>query len=287
MRMTPLALVAALACALLAPTASPSVLVTRDAKDVKLEIDRAGRALITYRQGGKLRRVLAWGAVNDQVSMRLDYSGGRGAWKRFRDASRRYDGPRLPLLVTARKAPDGSYWALQAWQRKLPNFGAEPRDRLQRAYELHLSHWRGNELPTLEVWLDWVFDGEFRHLFGRLTYRGKPVFGHSNTPSGTPTDPYGRNVYVDTLDSAYGPGWKRENSFLTHKPRGTFCYGFYARNGVTGQGSAYRVTVLGPGATPIVRWQGADPGQYDAQRDAELYELQRQVVGDDPRCQRR
>jgi len=41
-----------------------------------------------------------------------------------------------------------------------------------------------------------------------------------------PLDSYGRNVFVDTFGSAYGPGWKRENSFLTHGPGGAFCYGF-------------------------------------------------------------
>ena len=49
--------------------------------------------------------------------------------------------------------------------------------------------------------------------------------------AGHPLDAFGRNIFVDTLDSAYGPGWKRENSFLTHKPTGAFCYGFYPRAG--------------------------------------------------------
>jgi hypothetical protein len=280
------ALVAALAATIAAVPAPASVLVARDAKDVRLEVDRNGRALITYRQGGTVRHVLASGAVDEQVTMRLDYSGGRGAWKTFRDASGRYDGPQLPWFVTAVKARDGSYWALQSWQRKLPNFGAEPNDGLQRAWELHLSHWRGGEVPKLEVWTDWVWSGRFRHLFGRLTYKGTPVFGHSNTPAGVPTDPFGRNLYLDTFGSGYGAGWERENSFLTHKPRGTFCYGFYAHDGVLGDGSRYRISVLGPGATPVVVWEGADPGPYDREIDLQLYELQRQIVGDDPRCQK-
>ena len=41
---------------------------------------------------------------------------------------------------------------------------------------------------------------------------------------GQPLDSFGRNLYLDTLDSAYGTGWKRENSFLTHKGDGVFCY---------------------------------------------------------------
>ncbi len=47
-------------------------------------------------------------------------------WRTFRDACRPYDGPALPLLITACKAPDGTYWALQAWQRNLPMRGFEP-----------------------------------------------------------------------------------------------------------------------------------------------------------------
>lgn len=283
------AAVALLALASAAP-AFGSTLVARDATGVRLEIDRKGRALVTYRSGGRLHRVLAWGAVNEQLTMRLDYAGGYGAfgtpvWKRFKDASRSYDGPPLPWLVVARKAPDGSYWALQAWQRALPNQGKEPDSRQRRAWELRLSHWRG-ELPQLEVWTDWVMRGRYRHLFGRYTYRGKPVYGYRNTPGGRPLDKLSRNVYLDTFDSPYGPGWRRENSFLTHRPRGNFCYGFYPRGGVPGVGTRYRITVIGPGVAPDVSWEGPDPGPYDAARDEELNRIGREVAGDDPRCQK-
>ena len=97
----------------------------------------------------------------------------------------------------------------------------------------------------------------------------------------------GRNLYLDTLDSAYGSGWKRENSFLTHAPLGSFCYGFYRHGSVAGDGTRYRITAMGPGATPVVTWEGPDPGPYSAARDDELHDLQRQVVGSDPRCQQR
>ena len=43
---------------------------------------------------------------------------------------------------------------------------------------------------------------------------------------GNPKDRYGRNVYIDTLNSAFGPGWKRESGILVHKPNGTFCHSF-------------------------------------------------------------
>lgn len=280
-----------LTCLATADGASPSVLIARDVTGVRLEVNREGQALVTYHANGRRRHVLVYGAINDQVSMRRDYSGGygthgRAVWKTFKDVSRAYAGPRLPWFVLARTAPDGSHWALQAWRRGLPNQGAAPRDRTDGAWELRLSHWRG-EAPRLEVWVDWVLRGRYQHLFGRLTYRGKPVYGFANTPSGRPLDRYSRNVYVDTLNSPYGPGWERENAFLTHRPRGNFCYGFYPRGVVPGVGERYRITVIGPGAAPDVSWEGAAPGPYDPSYDAQMNELGRQVAGDDPRCQKK
>ena len=59
----------------------------------------------------------------------------------MRNACRPYDGPELQWLVTACKAPDGSYWAVQAWQRMLPNYGLAPTPK-QAVWELRLSHWK-------------------------------------------------------------------------------------------------------------------------------------------------
>jgi len=288
---TTITLILTLACLASAGAASSSVLVARDATKVRVEVNRKGQALVTYRANGRVRRVLAFGAVNGQVSMSLDYSGGhrtqgRPVWKNFADASRAYAGPSLPWFVLGRTARDGSHWTLQAWQRGLPNKGAAPRDSTDRALELRLSHWRG-ETPKLEVWVDWVMRGRYHHLFGRLTYRGKPVYGFANTSSGRPLDRYGRNLYLDTLNSPYGPGWERENSFLTHRPRGNFCYGFYPRGGVPGAGERYRITVAGPGAAPDASWEGPAPGPYDPALDAQMNELGGQVAGDDRRCQKK
>ena len=54
------------------------------------------------------------------------------------------------------------------------------------------------------------------------------MHGFKSTAGGNPLDTFGRNLYLDTFNSAYGAGWKRENSFLMHKNTGTFCYGFYS-----------------------------------------------------------
>jgi hypothetical protein len=74
---------------------------------------------------------------------------------------------------------------------------------------------------------------------------------------------------VDTLDSVYGSGWKRENSFLTHTNTGAFCYSVNPHGShPSGKGTAYRATIIGPGVTPDVMWQGAAPPAYNASADA-------------------
>jgi hypothetical protein len=292
-------------------SAPASEIVGRDAQKPKLQVDSAGRALVTYTtQGGRAVHLLAWGAVNavppdearKQVSFSLDYSGGWRAfrltlWKNFPDACRPYDGPPLPWVVAACRAPDGSFWALQAWQRNLPNLGYDPWKPEQSVVELHLSHWTGAP-AAIEAQLDWVIAKRFRHLVGRLTYAGSGVYGFRSTRTGGPLDTFGRNMVLDTLDSAYGPGWKRENSFLAHRPSGSFCYGFYGHapypgypesgKRPPGQGSRYRITVIGPGVTPDVGWEGADPGDWDAndpvkvERERAANEYQASLG--DPRC---
>jgi hypothetical protein len=254
--------------------ADASYLLARDAEVLSLKVNAKGIALITFRRAnGGVGHVLAWGAVNarhpnrsvPQVKFKVDYSGGwksfgAGYWKRFRDVSLPYDGPALPWLVTARKAPDGSYWGLQRWQRMLWNYGVPSRTRMRRAWELRLSHWSG-PLPQLDMWTDWTDAGAHHHLFGRYTYQGVPVYGFSYSATHVPQDAYGRNVYLDTHNSAYGPGWKRENSKLTYRPNGQFCYTFQrslTRWGIRppGNGDYYRATAIGPGVTPDPYWEG-------------------------------
>ncbi len=231
--------------AVAAQSAAGSQLLDRNATHVRLKVSRDGKAMVSYRANGRAWDVLAWGAINalapttarKQVQFRLDRAGGWGAFGRklrFANACRPYDGPRLVHLVTACKAPDGSYWALQRWQRWLPNLGFLPWKSGQRAWALHLSHWTG-ELAVLEGYTDWSWSGRFHHIFGRLTYKGKPVHGFKTTRYGSRLDKYGRIVYLDTFSSRYGPGWRRENSFVTHKPTGVFCYTFRARNPLEGR----------------------------------------------------
>jgi len=272
------------ACA--APAAAgASELIGRNATQVRLQADAHGRALVSFRSEGQTRRLLAWGAVNarppsrsrPQVAFRLQYGGAIGP-----NVCGAYKGPPLAWKVAACTTPSGEHWAVQAWQRMLPNYGVTATgDRA--AWELRLSHWTGAP-AKLELWADWAYR-RFHHLYGRLTYRGKGVFGFASTRFGVPLDAFGRNVYVDTRGSVYGSGWRRENSFLTHGPNGGFCYGFYPHGGHgVGSGKRYRATVIGPGVTPDVMWQGLPPGTYDPATDTEANAHQRSVLGADRRC---
>ena len=246
-----------------------------------LKVNSKGQALVEYTTEQGLRRhVLMWGAVNanhpvrgvNQVRFRRDFSGGlatykRAVWKRFTNACRRYDGPTLAYFVAGCKAPDGSYWALQSWQRRLPLLGFDPWLPIQDDYELHLSHWSG-PLPVLEGYVNWTYGLQHQGVFGRLSYLGQPVFGFASSSEGNPRDRYSRNVYIDTFDSAYGAGWKRESGILTHQQTGTFCHSFVPGQrpfaGYPSQtprpaapGSRYRIIVMGPGVTPVLMWEAS------------------------------
>jgi hypothetical protein len=188
-------------------------------------------------------------------------------WKTaFHGGCGHYTGPTIPWPVIECTASDGSNWAIQEWQRELPDYGVTPT-AAQNVEELRLSHWTG-PLPQLEVHTDWAYGGQYDHLFGTLTYLGQPAFGFRSTKTGNPLDNFGRNIYIDTFNSAYGAGWRRENSALTHKNTGAFCYAFVPQAGhPAGNGSRYRISVIGPGVTPDITWEGPTPGPYDAAAD--------------------
>jgi hypothetical protein len=276
-------------------SASASQLIDRNSRGVGLAVNARGEALLTYSAHGYVHHVRAWGAINarypnphvPQVQFHLDYSGRN--WFAFGNACPAYTGPSLAFFVTGCTAPDGSYWAVQSWRRTLPNFDAAPHDGLGK-WELHLSHWSG-PLARLDAWTDWVYGGRYHHLFGRLTYAGQPVYGFSATHAGSPNDNYGRNIYVDTFDSRYGKGWRRENAFLVHRPTGVFCYGFYPfTSRGPGNGSKYRLTAIGPGVTPDVSIVIPGLHDYDPGNAADVaYERQQNalldsIAGGDKKC---
>ena len=267
-RFTRLLGISLLFCVLAAPTQA-SQSVARDASEVTLSVNKKGVALVTFRTPRKAKtvRLLAWGAINarhptpsvHQVKFQLDYSGGWNAfrkrvWKRFDNVCGPYTGRQLHLLVAACTMPNGSHWALQSWQRRLPGWGVSPTTRIQVAPELRLSHWNG-QMARLEAWHDWKHQPRFHELFGRLTYRGVPVHSVRKVSGGRRGIGYARRVYFDTLNSGYGAGWHRANAILTHRGTGTFCaifaYDHEDKGVVNGaRGERYRLTIPGPGVTP-------------------------------------
>jgi hypothetical protein len=293
-------LVVAAALIFAAPAAASEVFAL-DAQDLTLKVND-GTALVSYTVKGGRRHLLAWGAINalasgspvPQTSFRRDFSGGwksrgRAVWAHFGDACGPYTGPVLPFLVVACTAPDGTYWAVQAWQRLLPLRGFDPWKPNQAAIEFHLSHWSG-PLALLEVSQNWTFSGRWQGLFGRLTYAGVPVFG-TRTPSASKRDAYGRFVYIDTRNSVYGPGWKHDAGKALHLRNGAFCYSFVPQTPPPGYpdaaprgpavGDMHRITVMGPGVTPDVQWEGAPLGPYDPAQDAIYNALFDTLVGTD------
>ena len=246
-----------------------------DVTNVTLAVNAKGEALVTYRRaGGQVRRVLVYGAINarrpsetvPQVRFQYDYSGGWGTyrrayWKSFANVCGGYDGPPLVYAVATCTAPDGTHWALQRWIRQQPLLGFAPFRPEHTRFELHVSHWSG-ELPVLAASANWTY-GSRVGVFGRLTYIGVPQHGFGSTPTGNPKDRYGRNVYIDTYNSAYGPGWRRESGILVHKRTGTFCHSFVPQTPAAGYpsrelrpaapGERYRFTVIGPGVTPVLK----------------------------------
>ena len=261
------AAIIALACA---GTADASQYLARNAHDVVIQVDARGEALVSYTVAGRRRHVLVWGAVNavapsarrKQVAFATEPIGDakyRSEFaSKFKNLCLPYDGPAIPWLVAACKANDGSYWALQAWQRQLPDHDAHA-SATQVSHELSVSHWTG-DVSKLEVKIDWGF-GHWERVIGRLTYRGVSASGKGGTPSEG-------IIYIDTFGSAYGRGWRRAIHLRTSQQSGVFCYGFGPLRNRGGRGVKYRVAAQGPGVTPDVQGEVSALGPFDPLLDA-------------------
>jgi hypothetical protein len=51
-----------------------------------------------------------------------------------------------------------------------------------------------------------------------------------------------------------------------------------------GAGVKYRATIIGPGMTPDIMWEGTPLGAYDQPRDLELHAQQKAFFAGDPLC---
>jgi hypothetical protein len=253
--------------------ASASYLVTRNAQGISLRI--AGTtAIVGYTTYGSRHHALLSGAVNAvrraQVSRKSRSACATASAERAADRA-----GRTPARSSSSALPLATDPTAVIGRCK--RGGGSSRTSAACAHRGSCTRPIGPATCRNSRWLDWSYAGRYQHLFGRYTYRGVPVHGFSSTHRGSPRDAYWRNLYLDTYDSSYGQGWRRENSFLSHKGTGVFCYGFYPHRGRRGTGSAYRLVVQGPGVTPLVSWTAESQGAFDPDLDSEMNALQRSL----------
>ena len=215
----------------LASTANASELIDRNAAGINLRRQRQGRgAHLVPRRRQVEARARVGRAERDRVDPRT--AAGRrsssttraGAastssdyWKTFKSTCGAYDGPTLAWMVTACKASDGSYWALQAWQRMLPNYGVAP---CADAGCLGASSLALDRRPA---------GADDRHRLG-LAPVGSPLRHlHVRRPAGVRLQVDARRRPARHVRPQHlrrhlrlevRQGWKRENSFLTHTEHG-------------------------------------------------------------------
>ena len=210
-----LAILCSLCLVLVLPVAAGAAeIVDRNVGSPTLQVDSHNVALVSYTVKGTQRHVLYWGAVDWADTFKRDYSGGWKSkvadYKRFSNSCGHYTGAQLPFMIAACDAPDGSHWALQQWGRLWRNYGGDTAPN-----ELYVSHWRGQP-AELAIQTDYSYHGKHQHLWGTLTFHGKPVFGLHHTLAGVPTDKQGRNIYVDYLA---GTEWRRASGTVRARPR--------------------------------------------------------------------
>jgi len=181
-----------------------------------LRVDTAGNAEVRWTGADGSRRSLLVGRDGS-----LRFGGLSGA-----DVSHPATGVSIAWAVVVRETPDGRFYALQAW-RRLDN----------GPVELRFSRWEGEptKLTLRVVCCKW---GHV-NVVGNASFHSRPIYGFKATRQGSPLDPYGRNVY---LDSYRGGQWDRMMGILTHRPTGSFS--LWIRPEWTG--AEYRGTIPGP-----------------------------------------
>lgn len=278
------------------PTAAASDLVAVKTTKEALQVNAKGIAKVSYKQKRKQYCVLYRGALNagafarngkpNAVGFKYDRScGWKSKWinskerKKFKNVCGPYTGPALPYVVAQCTHPDGSHWVIQKWARTTANYGGNPAKSVK---ETRLSHFTGDP-AKLDIYPNWSWNGRFFHIFVQFTYQGKPWFALNFRENGYVTDGVGRNVVIDSFNSDMGPGWRRVNAVLTHRPSGQMCFGFSPKTMSNGKKSGsgysrdnlYRLGVPGPGVSPDIEtvFNGVLTGDYTAELDAPVNQL--------------
>jgi hypothetical protein len=256
-------IISASALTVLAPGAVASEMVDTMTKYEKLSVDKNGTAQVIYKKKGKTFKVLYWGGHNTSLRFKYDRSNGwkskKHNWKKpMKSVCGKYTGPAIPYAISTCTMPDGSHWALQKWERTIANYGGQYK---KKKFETRISHWTG-DAAKFEVWDNWSWSGRYTHIFGTLTYLGKPVYAKKFRDDGYVLDGIGRNLTIDAYDSDYGSGWRRVNAILTHRPSGQFCFGFspkFLADGDQRRGKSsvdrYRLAVAGPFVSPDIEYE--------------------------------
>ena len=228
--------------------------------------------------GRPARQLLAWGAVNarapspavPQVAFQLQL--------RRLDRAERLPGlrgPAAPWKVAACTAPDGTHWALQAWQRMLPNYGAPTPDRA--AWELAALALVGPAARS-------------RDLDGLVVPALPPPLRPAHVPaaaacsaSARPASACRSNVRPERLRRHVQLHVRRRLEAREQLPdaradRGLLLRLPPARPAPVGAEEVPRDGDR-PGVTPDVMWAGPAPGATTPRADAEANVAQRTVLG--------
>jgi hypothetical protein len=192
----------------LATAAQGSVQVGTAASGAKLHVDAAGDVLVTWTQAGAKESVFitAQGVLT------------RGDTLPGPDVSAPSSIP-IPDALVTRRTERGNLWALQLITR-----AGSPA-------ALDLSHWRGAG-TTLTM----AVNGS--HLTGSVTFDGKPVTGHTQTPGGRTPRIY---VYLDCFGCGGQAGW---TPMLGVAPTAAGTFSVFVRPAWIG--TKYRATIAGP-----------------------------------------
>ena len=169
-------------------------------------------------------------------------------------------GRRAARRRTARTGPR------RAGAQPLPNLGFTPWTSDCSAQWLEVSHWTGTSRRSRPARTGSTAAASRRSSGGSPTTASRCTASGRRASARRPTASAASSTSTRSTRS-YGPGWKRENSFVPHNPTGVFCYGFYSFDptkggykhpaGYTakrgpGTGEKYRITASGPGVTPNV-----------------------------------
>ena len=273
----------------------------------RCEVNGRGEALVSYtRRDGARRHVLVWGAVNalppsrerPQVRFRYDYTGG---WRKYRRQVWRTFANRCRPLRRARAPARGR--GVQGTGRLVLGVAALAALPARCAASTRSSPVTAPPRCTSRT-------GRGRCRCSRCLRTGPTAAATRGCSAGSATAAYPctgsdadtqplrpvcalrvhRHVRVD-LRARLGAR-RREGDAPAN---GAFCFSFVPQDPppgypadtprAPGNGTRHRVTIMGPGVTPVVRWEGAGLGRYDAARDAGFNALFDRLVGaDDQAC---